>query len=336
MFATVAANRVSLKMKKPRKSKNKNFLKLTFIIILLLLAAFFYYKASDANLPQLTISPVEQVQTEKPADAEKLAEKAFTTEEVPLLHFDADLEIPLCPANRKTDAGVDDHEIRKFENYAICYRESYEQAEWSAYCLSDYQLEKNADRSNDFRSDPMISTGSAQLSDYRKSGFDRGHLTPAADMSFNGEAMSETFFMSNMSPQAPAFNRGIWKDLEAQVRLWVQKFGRVWIVSGPILNKDAAEYQSIGENQVAVPEYFYKVILVPLYEDQADRQSPDDAKAAIALGFVIPNQKCEDSFWNYARSIDEIEKLTGLDFYSLLPDENENQIEKSFCLEDWK
>ena len=309
-----------------KKRRRKSYKKYFFIFLIAVIALLFYFDFFEI-----------QKKAENFLENQNSEMEAFTTaplekEEEVFVKLPPFLEVPFCPEKNHAF----DHELRKFSYYSLCYRESYEQAEWSAYCLSDYQLEKNADRSNDFRSDPMISTGSAQLSDYRKSGFDRGHLTPAADMSFSGEAMSETFFMSNMSPQAPAFNRGIWKDLEAQVRLWVQKFGRVWIVSGPILNKDAAEYQSIGENQVAVPEYFYKVILVPLYEDQADRQSPDDAKAAIALGFVIPNQKCEDSFWNYARSIDEIEKLTGLDFYSLLPDENENQIEKSFCLEDWK
>ena len=119
------------------------------------------------------------------------------------------LELPLC---KKNDP---DHQIRRFDNYTICYRESYEQAEWSAYSLSREQLKKNASRSNDFRPDPQISSESASLADYKGSGFDRGHLTPAADMSFDQKAMSETFFMSNMSPQAPEFNRGIWKDLEA-------------------------------------------------------------------------------------------------------------------------
>ena len=113
-----------------------------------------------------------------------------------------------------TDTGADqnaalDHQIRSFQYYTLCYRESYEQAEWSAYCLRDWMLQKNVKRTNDFRPDPEILTGSATLADYKRSGYDRGHLTPAGDMVFSKEAMSETFYMSNMCPQAAAFNRGI-------------------------------------------------------------------------------------------------------------------------------
>ena len=249
-----------------------------------------------------------------------------------LIQLPAGLERPLCAARLHSQ----DHELRLFANYALCYRESYEQAEWSAYCLSDFQLEKKAERSNDFRADPEISTGSAQLSDYRKSGFDRGHLTPAADMSFSDEAMSQTFYMSNMTPQAPQFNRGIWKDLEAQVRCWVEKYGRAYVVSGPVLEKSADQYKTIGENEVAVPDYFYKVVLVPLYGDAADRSSPDDTASLMAVGFVIPNQKCEEDFWHYAVPIDEVERLTKLDFYSLLEDDIENTVEADSSFDKWQ
>ena len=125
-----------------------------------------------------------------------------------LVELPAGLETPICAAAHHGS----DHEIRNFTHYSICYRESYEQAEWSAYCLTEEELVKNTSRSNDFRPDPEISTGSASLADYRKSGYDRGHLSPAADFAFDEKAMSETFFMSNMSPQAGSFNRGIWKD----------------------------------------------------------------------------------------------------------------------------
>lgn len=126
------------------------------------------------------------------------------------------------------------------------------------------------------------------------------------------------------------------KDLEVQVRTWVKVFGRAYVVSGPILNKPANEYSSIGNNNVAIPEYFYKVILVPLYEDMADSSTPDDAKAVATIGFVIPNQDCKDSFWNYTESIDKIERMANLDFYSLLPDSWENKIEVQYNLDDWK
>lgn len=269
------------------------------------------------------------------------------------------LEIPLCPGNAfdyaaasvEQDDGAShsspethetpaapDHQIRAFHYYSLCYRESYEQAEWSAYCLRAFMLQKNAKRTNDFRPDPEILGGSATLADYKRSGYDRGHLTPAGDMVFSREAMSETFYMSNMCPQAAAFNRGIWKDLEDQVREWVRLYGTAYVVSGPVLSKPAEECPSIGESKVAVPEFFYKVILVPIYEDGAEQDSPealDTCADVIAIAFVIPNKGCEGDFWQYAASVDEVEEITGLDFFPLLEDDVENRVEADCNPRPW-
>lgn len=229
------------------------------------------------------------------------------------------LEVPVCNKNHSKD-----HEIRDFQYYSICYRESYEQAEWSAYVLTTERLVKNTNRTDDFREDPEISTQSATLADYKGSGYDRGHLTPAADMAFSKEAMSETFYMSNMSPQAPYFNRGIWMYLESQVRKWGTRFGTVYVISGPVLDKPASSYNTIGENKVAVPEAYYKVVMVPR----------DEYYEAIA--FVIPNEKCADTFWDYAQSVDYVEEITGLDFFPKIKDKIEIQMEKEFNLDFWK
>lgn len=243
------------------------------------------------------------------------------------------LEIPLCAGQKNGK----DHQIRAFEHYTICYRETYEQAEWSAYRLDVSQLVKGSDRTNDFRPDPEIKTESATLADYRGSGYDRGHLTPAADMSFSKTAMSETFYMSNMSPQAGAFNRGIWQQLESRVRDWARAFGRVYVVSGPVLDKPASKYETIGKSKVAIPQYYYKVILAPLYADANDRKSPDDAKAVAAIGFILPNDGCDGkTFMDFCVSVDEVERRTGLDFYSLLDDDAENAAEAKFDKSLWE
>ncbi len=232
------------------------------------------------------------------------------------------LEIPKCSTK------ATDHQIRQFDYYTICYRESYEQCEWSAYKLTKDMLVKNTDRSNDFKPDPAIKTKSADLNDYKGSGFDRGHLTPAADMAFDKKAMSETFYMSNMSPQFPAFNRGIWMHLENQVRKWVKNYGTAYIVSGPVFDKEAGSYETIGANKVSIPQYYYKTILITTFQG--------NTPSVKAIGFIIPNTKCDDTFMNYAVTIDEIERRTGLDFYSLLDDSIEDKIESSFYLDDWK
>ena len=295
-------------MKKQRKSKNKTS-RIIFSILFIVIVAVccYYYDSTKSDV---------SIQTPQTSD---------------FILLSPSLEIPSCPLKNHAD----DHEIRNFKYYSLCYRESYEQAEWSAYCLLDSQLIKNAERTNDFRPDSQISTGSAELADYRKSGYDRGHLTPAADMAFSEEAMSETFFMSNMSPQTPKLNRGVWKDLEAQVRLWVKKFGRAYVVSGPVLNKPADGFSSIGKNHVCVPDFYYKVILVPLYKDDRDLQTPDDAENIMAIGFIIPNQDAEGEFWNYAVSIDEVEQISNIDFYYLLPDSVEDVVEADFDISRW-
>lgn len=240
------------------------------------------------------------------------------------------LERPICSKSNK------DHQIRDFKYYSLCYRENYEDAEWSAYKLTADQLVKNSDRTNNFRADPLIKTGSSELSDYKGSGYDRGHLTPAADMSFSEEAMSETFYMSNMTPQTPSFNRDIWMHLEKQVREWCSQYGRVYVVTGPILEKPANEYKTIGANKVVIPEYFYKTILAPIYENTDDINTPEDSFAVISIAFIIPNEGCSNDFWDYAVSVDEVERRTGLDFYSLLSDEIEDLVEADFNLEYWR
>ena len=281
-----------------------------------------YIEESDSNEKQAAQSEKAKTDSEKQNSQGKKSESKKPAAKK-LVALPAGLEKPVCAASHKAS----DHQIRQFEHYSLCYRESYEQAEWSAYCLTKEELVKNAKRSDDFRTDPEITTGSATPADYKKSGYDRGHLSPAADFAFDQNAMSETFYMSNMSPQKGSLNRGIWKDLEAEVRLWAKNFGRVYVVSGPILEKPAAEYESIGENQVAVPEFYYKVILAPLYANEADRATPQDAESVIALGFIFPNEKCTGTLEDYAVTVDEVEARTRLDFFSLLEDKVENEVE---------
>lgn len=324
-------------MGKKRKSK-KSFPVGLFILVLLVFAAlliFSKYQGIDLLHPENQIqlsevvesSPVSEVSNEQIEGTAENSEKSAG-----LVQLTENLQVPECGLKNHSA----DHEFREFKYYSLCYRETYEQAEWSAECIKSSMLQKNATRSNDFRPDDKISTGSATLADYKSSGYDRGHLVPAADMSFDADAMSETFYMSNMSPQVPQFNRGIWVNLETQVRAWAQKFGKIYVVSGPVLNKSAQEFPSIGKNQVSVPEFYYKVVLAPVYKDEEDKNTPEDSESVMTIGFIIPNQKCEKEFWDYAVSIDEVENITNIDFFPQLEDSLENQVESAFQLEDWK
>ena len=223
----------------------------------------------------------------------------------------AQIEIP----NTNTNGQVISHLA-----YTLEYSETHEQAYWVAYELTASEVSGAHKRSNNFRPDQKIRTGSAALSDYRGSGYDRGHLAPAGDMKWSSTAMSESFFMSNMSPQDPGFNRGIWKKLESNVRSWAEQNGSIFVVTGGILEPILP---SIGGNRVAIPRYFYKVVL--------DYQQP----GVKAIGFILPNQKSSQPFASYAVSIDAVEARTGIDFFPKLPDEIEPRVESEFNMRDW-
>lgn len=201
--------------------------------------------------------------------------------------------------------------------YSLLYNEAQEQARWVAYELTDTETIKLYNRTNKFIVDPAVQTGSATQEDYKGSGYDRGHLAPAADMGWSALTMQESFYYSNMSPQEPGFNRGIWKNLEEKVRDWAIENKKIYIVTGPILRDDLLK---IGPNQVAVPEYFYKVIL--------DYSAPSPK----GIAFMMPNHSSTRSLQSYAVSIDAVEKTTGINFF---PNITDTRIESSICIPCW-
>ncbi|MBC7384347.1 MAG: DNA/RNA non-specific endonuclease [Bacteroidia bacterium] len=204
--------------------------------------------------------------------------------------------------------------------YALHYNEQHEQADWVAYELNLDETVKLFERTNKFLADPKVSTGSASNIDYKGCGYDRGHLAPAADMSWSAQVVKESFYYSNMSPQVPAFNRGIWKRVEEQVRNWAIEYQSVYIVTGPVLSADLA---SIGPDKVSVPHYYYKVIL--------DGHDPE----AKGIAFIIPNLGSTLPLQYYAVTIDSVQKLTNIDFFPLIPDVQEKQIETTLCVACW-
>lgn len=216
-----------------------------------------------------------------------------------------------------------EHEtIIDYTGFSLLYSETHEQAVWVAYELTAEEVHtRKANRLNRFNEDDRIPTGSASNLDYYKSGFDRGHLAPAADMRFSQQAMEESFLYSNISPQRPAFNRGIWASLEDKTREWAVENSAISIVTGPVLSEE--KYPTIGPNEVSVPEFFFKVIL--------DHIEPEYK----AIGFLIPNHGTDRPMSDYARSVREIEQVTGLDFFYLLDDDIEEQVETAVQIELW-
>lgn len=197
--------------------------------------------------------------------------------------------------------------IRSYKGFDLAYNEASEQAAWVVYVLTREEVEKGSvARTDNFRSDKSILTGSASLADYRKSGFDRGHLAPAGDMKWDKEAMSQSFLMSNMSPQNPSFNRGIWRELEEQVRRWALERDSLYIVCGPVLSSIEG---TIGENQVGVPGYYFKIIV--------DLSPPGHGMIA----FLMPNEGSDLDLDRYAISVDSLESFTGYNFFELTPEQ---------------
>lgn len=212
-------------------------------------------------------------------------------------------------------------QIVKHMAYTLSYNEEHELPNWVAYVLQPSYLYGKEKRSDDFREDPAVRTQSADLDDYKLSGYDRGHLVPAGDMKWSKKAMSETFLMSNITPQTHAFNAGIWETLESNVRSWARKDSALYIVAGPVLQ---GNLKIIGKNKVTVPEYFYKAVL--------DANAPE----IKCIAFVIPNKSSNAPLMNYAISVDSLETLIDTDLFPGLPDNIENEIEKTFSVKDWK
>ena len=202
--------------------------------------------------------------------------------------------------------------------YALGYSEYHEQVAWVIYIMiREEATTKEAQRTNKFRSDPQIPTGSATPGDYRRSGYDRGHLAPAADMAFSGRTMADRFFMSNMSPQKPAFNRGIWKELEALIRYFAITERKIVIVTGPILPKEKTV--TIGANRVTVPTHYYKVIF-------------DLTPPRKMIGFILPNEGSDEPLASFAVTVDAVEKATGLNFFSKVQKAEQDRLERTMSI----
>lgn len=207
--------------------------------------------------------------------------------------------------------------------YVICYQTSWKIPSWVTYHLSAEDLRGNAARKDDFRPDPELPEGErSELSDYRNSGFDKGHMAPAADFKRSPIAISETFLLSNMAPQTPNLNRRMWQKLEGDVRSLASGHGSIWVFTGSLFldqeHHPTQPTKHIGKDQVAVPTHFYKVILC---------QHSNEFFEMFA--FVMPNQRevLKGKPQDYIVAVDEVQHLSGLDFFSTLPQELQSRLE---------
>jgi len=204
--------------------------------------------------------------------------------------------------------------------FTISYSETNRQAEWVAYTLTPASINGTQERTDNFRIDPNVKSNPVGSGDYSSSGYDRGHLCPAGDMKLNLTSMSESFYMSNMSPQDPSFNRGIWETLESRVRTWAIEKNGVYVVTGPILKNICG---SIKNGTISVPCSYYKIVF------------KDNGTEKIAIALILNNQGSSSTLKSFVTSIDNIEALTGIDFFSSLSDDIENKLESSTNTSNW-
>jgi len=216
---------------------------------------------------------------------------------------------------------IEGHQIVSYTQFTLSYNEEHEQADWVAYELNKAELQQsNGDCSSScFKEDENISTGSASLDDYSSSGFDRGHLCPSKDNDFSQIAQEESYLLSNITPQIPSLNQGVWVELEDWVREKAIESERV-VVCGPVFINNLGK---MGPNDLTIPGYYFKVVLK--YEDDKPK----------TIGFLIPQIGATGNFQDYQVPVNTIETLTGINFFPFLEDRIENSVEAQMGKRSW-
>ena len=288
-------------MGKKSKSRKKNnqttSVRVQGLIILLLIAVVGYL---------MNLSGCESIK--------KIASETKSYEGSQLTNHIEDLEVARTARGRAS-------QIIRHKGYTLSYNNDWRLANWAGYELTSNETDGDVERSNWFDKDPMVKGIQVRHADYTHSGFDRGHMAPAADMKWDKQAMIESFYMSNICPQVHALNAGLWNSLESRVRTWARRDSAIVVICGPIVPD---EPMTIGDNRVAVPEYFYKVIASP-YTTQPR-----------GIAFIMPNEDCDMPLYKYAVTIDSVEARTGIDFLYNLPDSLENYVEQNYDLKSWQ
>lgn len=212
-------------------------------------------------------------------------------------------------------------QILKRTGYVASYNKTTLLPNWVAWHLTAERTEGSAKRSGvDFAEDTEVPEPRATDWDYYNSGYDRGHMCPAADNKWSKKAMEESFLFTNMCPQNGNLNRGDWNEMEMACRKWAKKYGDLYIVCGPILYK--GKHKTIGKNKVVVPEAFFKVVL----------RTGDNPQA---IGFIYKNTSGNRPKDSYVNTVDEVERITGIDFFSSLPDNVEKNVEATADIANW-
>lgn len=212
--------------------------------------------------------------------------------------------------------------VMAYKGYVSSYNPETLIPDWVAYELTEEETRGDATRGDKVFSMDMDYRGrQAMREDYYGSGWTKGHMAPAADFSWDDDAMSETFYFMNVCPQREELNKKDWQYLEKQVRAWARRYGRVWVVTGPIVGDN--RYGTIGKDRVVVPDAFFKAVMV------------HDGRRYQSIAFVMGNDA--ERYWlqDCALTVDALEARTGIDFYPALPDDIEEETESRYDFSVW-
>ena len=211
--------------------------------------------------------------------------------------------------------------ILRRKAYTTSYNSETHNPNWVAWHLTAEHVDGEIPRLRYFIEDEQVPTPRATNEDYKGSGWSRGHMCPAGDNKWDEVAMRESNLLTNICPQHSSLNSGLWNVIERDCRKWAKRYENLYIVCGPVyLNR---KHETIGSNKVVVPEAFYKVIL---------RLTPEPA----AIGFVVRNNEGKKKKDQFVNTVDDVERITGFDFFSALPDDIENRVESQADINDWK
>lgn len=233
-----------------------------------------------------------------------------------------DVERPLLPFSVGYPSQNDTKPSLLLERfgYTVSYNTLTLIPNWVAWHLTADHTDGDVARDNEFYEDFEVPSPRATNEDYRRSGWSRGHMCPAGDNKWDEKAMQESNLLTNICPQNSELNSGVWNVIERNCRKWAKKYGDIYIVCGPVLLN--REHETIGANKIVVPEAFFKVVL---------RMNPEPA----AIGFVIRNNEGKKTRDQFINTVDDVERITGYDFFSSLPDDIEDVVEAKASINDW-
>lgn len=233
--------------------------------------------------------------------------------------------ISIVPDSVELPAPVTDkpEQILRRKGYTASYNKETLMPNWVAWVLTREHTDGPYTRKgHSFHEDFDVPEPRTLHRDYTHSGWSRGHMCPSGDNKWDSIAQNETFLMTNICPQNQNLNNGDWNEMETLCRMWAKKYGRIYIVCGPILPSKEEETERIGENKVAVPSGFFKVVLCLEGKPKG-------------IGFVYKNKEGNRPKGDYVNAIREMERITGYDFFPSLPDDVEEFVEKDANLDDW-